>query len=321
MSIQRTTAAAAIAPAVRTTPGAQRAGALWGGRTRGWVLVAAVALFFFFSGASGLIYQVAWVRILSLIFGVTVHAVSTVLAGFMAGLALGSYVAGRLAGRLRHPLRAYGVVECLIGLTGVLTPLAFAWLREVYPAVNGWAEGQAGAWAGGGAPGWLAHWLPGLVRFLLAFGILLVPTTLMGATLPVMLRSSLVQGRSLGRSVSVLYAINTFGAIAGTLAAGFVLIAGYGVRASIMTAAMINVTVGVLAILLSFVSGEADTAPPAPVAPPEAPPSPARGPTGACGPWPGPRLATAGPGPGRGPAGRPSCSPSASPASAPWATR
>ena len=118
-----------------------------------------------------------------------------------------------------------------------------------------------------GALGWLAHWLPGLVRFLLAFGILLVPTTLMGATLPVMLKSSLVQGRSLGRSVSLLYAINTFGAIAGTLAAGFVLIAGYGIRASIMTAAMINVTVGVLAILLSFASGEADTAPAADGAP------------------------------------------------------
>ena len=216
--MQRTTATA-IGPAVGAGTGG-RARSLWGPQTRRLIFVAAVVLFFFLSGASGLIYQVAWVRILSLIFGVTVHAVSTVLAGFMAGLALGSFLAGRVAGRLRYPLRAYGVLECLIGLAGVLTPWAFAWLRDAYPAVNASAESLAAGLAGHAALGGLAFWLPGVVRFLLAFGILLVPTTLMGATLPVMLRSSLVQGQSLGRSVSLLYAINTFGAIAGTLAAG-----------------------------------------------------------------------------------------------------
>src|SRR5688500_6922919 len=81
-----------------------------------------VAAFFVSSGAAGLIYQVAWVRILSMIFGVTVHAVSAVLAGFMAGLALGSFVAGRVAERLRNPLLVYGIVEIWIGATGVLTP-------------------------------------------------------------------------------------------------------------------------------------------------------------------------------------------------------
>ncbi|HEX2186094.1 MAG TPA: hypothetical protein VHN78_11385, partial [Chloroflexota bacterium] len=219
----------------------------------GAIFVAAVVLFFFFYGASGLIYQVAWVRILSLIFGVTVHAVSTVLAGFMAGLAVGSFLAGRIAGRLGQPLRAYGLVECAIGLAGVSTPGAFAWLRDAYPALNAWAEGQAAAWAGSALLGGLAFWLPGIVRFLLAFGILLVPTTLMGATLPVMLKSSLVQGQSLGRSVSLLYAVNTFGAIAGTVGAGFYLIAGYGVQFSIFVAAAINLAVGLAALLLSFV--------------------------------------------------------------------
>jgi spermidine synthase len=255
----------AIAPPARVAPGGAgaRIGALWGRRTRGLIFGAAVVLFFICSGASGLIYQVAWVRILSLIFGVTVYAVSTVLAGFMAGLALGSYLAGRLARHLRRPLRAYGAIECSIGLAALFTPAAFAWLRDVYPAVNAWAEAQAGAWSGSDFLGWLAFWLPGVVRFLLAFGILLVPTTLMGATLPVMLRSSLVQGQSLGRSVSLLYAINTFGAIAGTIAAGFYLIAGYGVRASIMTAAALNVSIGVAAVLLSFVL-EGQPAGPAP---------------------------------------------------------
>jgi len=208
-----------------------------------------VAAFFFTSGAAGLIYQVAWVRILSLIFGVTVHAVSAVLAGFMAGLALGSFVAGRAARRIKNPLLAYGLVESGIGATGLMTPSAFGALRDAYPDINRWIE-SAGPAFSAGTP--LGEMLPGLLRLLLAFAILLVPTSLMGATLPIMLKSSLIRGSSLGGSVSVLYAINTFGAIAGTIGAGFYLIAGYGVQASIQVAAALNLGVGVVALLASF---------------------------------------------------------------------
>ncbi|CAA9246240.1 MAG: Spermidine synthase [uncultured Chloroflexi bacterium] len=209
-----------------------------------------VAAFFFASGAAGLIYQVAWVRILSLIFGVTVHAVSTVLAGFMAGLALGSFVAGRVAERVKNPLLVYGIVELGIGATGLLTPWAFRELRNGYPAINHWIEAFAPSGAAGGPVGEL---LPGFLRLLIAFGILLVPTSMMGATLPIMLKSSLIRGSSLGGSVSLLYAINTFGAIAGTIGAGFYLIANYGVQASVQTAAAINLAVGVVAVMASFV--------------------------------------------------------------------
>jgi spermidine synthase len=239
----------AHAPAVPVRP------AVWAARLSSLVFVFAVAGFFFASGAAGLIYQVAWVRILSLIFGVTVYAVSTVLAGFMAGLALGSYLAGRVTDRIRNPLRAYGLVERGIGACGLLTPRAFAALRDAYPAIDAWIEAQPAAWASGGSGGALvgaAGWLPAVVRFLLAFAILLVPTTLMGATLPVILKSSLVRGSSLGRSVSLLYAVNTFGAIAGTVAAGFYLIAHHGVQASIQAAAALNLVVGVAALALSL---------------------------------------------------------------------
>lgn len=207
-------------------------------------------MFFFASGASGLIYQVAWVRILSLIFGITVHAVSMVLAGFMAGLALGSFLAGRLAGKVRNPLLAYGVIEIAIGAMGVLTPAAFGALRDAFPRMNVWIEASASAWAS--SPD-TAHLLSVGARWLVAFVILLVPTTFMGATLPVMLRSTLIRGSSLGGGVSLLYAINTFGAIAGTVGAGFFLIAAYGVQASIHLAAALNLGIGVLAILLSQV--------------------------------------------------------------------
>src|SRR5919109_3638645 len=89
----------------------------------------------FASGAAGLIYQVAWVRLLGLTFGVTIYAISTVLAAFMGGLAIGSLVGGRRADASSSPLRTYGLVELGVGVTALLTPWAFSWLQEVYAAL------------------------------------------------------------------------------------------------------------------------------------------------------------------------------------------
>ena len=89
----------------------------------GWLLPL-LSLLFFCSGACALIYQVMWLRLLALVFGVTVYAASTVLASFMGGLALGSFAAGRLAGRLRSPLRAFGLIEIGVGLSALATPVA-----------------------------------------------------------------------------------------------------------------------------------------------------------------------------------------------------
>ena|SRR5215212_7879457 len=88
--------------------------------------LARMAVIFVVSGSAGLIYELLWLRILAITFGVTAYAISTVLAGFMGGLALGSLVAGRFTDRLKSPLRAYATVEALIAVTGLLTPLAFA---------------------------------------------------------------------------------------------------------------------------------------------------------------------------------------------------
>jgi spermidine synthase len=86
----------------------------------------------FLSGASALIYQLLWLRLLGLVFGVTAHAASTVLASFMAGLAIGSYFTGRLAPRIRRPLLWFASAEALIGMTAVLTPWALDTLQVVY---------------------------------------------------------------------------------------------------------------------------------------------------------------------------------------------
>ncbi|HET6975807.1 MAG TPA: fused MFS/spermidine synthase [Pyrinomonadaceae bacterium] len=195
-----------------------------------------IGICFVLSGATGLIYEVLWARMLGLVFGATTLAVSTVLAAFMGGLALGSALAGKFAQRIRKPLSVYGAMEILIALYALLVPLLFRWIDHVYALI--WQQLQ---------PGYFSF---SLWRFLLSSVVLLVPTTLMGATLPV-LAAALV--RSSGRdsnSVTRLYACNLVGAIVGTLAAGFVLLPWLGVRTTIAVAAALNIIVGGIAIIL-----------------------------------------------------------------------
>src|SRR5579884_664066 len=213
--------------------------------TSGAWLLRLLLVLFFCSGISGLIYQVLWLRVLSLVFGVTIFAVSTVLASFMAGLAVGSYGAGKLADRLRNPLAAYGATEVLIGLTALVTPELILGLQGVYHALYE---------ALGGAP-----LLVGGVRIVLAFLILLVPTSLMGATLPIVVKSSLMRTESLSHNVSLLYAVNTFGAIVGAASAGFFLVGSLGIRSTTNVAAALNLLVGLSALLAArFLVGSAD---------------------------------------------------------------
>jgi spermidine synthase len=206
-----------------------------------------LALLFFLSGACALIYQVMWLRLLALVFGVTVYAASTVLASFMTGLALGSYGAGRLAGRLRAPLRTFGYVEIGVGLSALATPLLLDGVKAAWIALQ---------------PSLPAS-LPFLTasRFVAAVIVLIVPTTLMGATLPIVLRSALVSDGALGRRIGLLYAVNTAGAIIGALTAGFYLIAEIGVARSFQIAALTNTVVGLVAVVASRW-----TAPPVPSA-------------------------------------------------------
>jgi spermidine synthase len=207
-------------------------------------LTLAVALLLFASGAAGLTYQVAWVRLLGLTFGVTIFAISTVLAAFMGGLAIGSFVGGRRADTARRPLRVYGCVELGVGLTALLTPWAFSALQGAYAGLSQVVDPvQAPLIAGG-------------VRAALAFGVLLVPTALMGATLPLAVRG--VRGlraehdptRADAWTMGVLYATNTAGAIVGCLLSGFVLIGRFGLAETIVVAALANGMAGVGGLVL-----------------------------------------------------------------------
>jgi len=191
---------------------------------------------FVVSGATGLIYEVLWARMLGLVFGATTLAVSTVLAAFMGGLALGSALAGKLAPRVRKPLSTYGWMEIGVAIYALLVPLLFRWIDHVYVLI--WQQLQ---------PGYFAF---SLWRFFLSGLVLLVPTTLMGATLPVLAAALIRSSERDSNSVTRLYACNLAGAIAGTLAAGFVLLPALGIRTTIAVAAMLNVMVGIVAIVL-----------------------------------------------------------------------
>jgi spermidine synthase len=217
--------------------------------TRRWLTPALCALFFG-SGFAALIYQVVWLRSFSLVFGVTVYAASTVLAGFMAGLAIGSYAAGRLGGRLRRPLVAFALAELGVGLTALLVPVAMRMLERGYLVLHPLLpESFAVVTA---------------VRFVLAFAVLVVPTSLMGATLPLLVRA-VGPTAGLGSTIAALYATNTAGAIAGALTAAFYLVPSLGLTRASMAAAMLNVLAAGAAVALA---GRIGAPPPAAAASP-----------------------------------------------------
>lgn len=196
--------------------------------SRRWLIL----FFFFISGASGLTYEVLWVRQLSLIFGATALAVSTVLSAYMAGLALGSYVIGRLVDRLSiSPLKIYLLLEAGIACLALVIPHCFDLVLFFYPDFK--------ALAG------TSFWLFSLIRFVLLFSLLLLPTFLMGGTLPVIGRLFVQQEDQLGTDMGMIYGWNTLGATLGCFAAGFWLINLLGVANTNYLAISLNLIAAV----------------------------------------------------------------------------
>src|SRR5512137_1692277 len=188
---------------------------------------------FLLSGVSGLVYQVIWARQLTLIFGATSPAITTVLAAFMLGLALGSYAAGRWAGRWGHPLRAYALIELGIGIYAVAFPLLLNGLQVVHiPLFRILLD----------APLTLIA-----VRVALATGLLLPPTALMGASLPVLARAVIRDSAGMGRGAGTLYGLNAVGAAAGVYLVTFFLIPTVGLLKASLVAASLNFAVAAAA--------------------------------------------------------------------------
>ena len=181
---------------------------------------------FAISGAAALIYEVIWTRLLTLEMGHTVAAVSTVLAAFMGGLAIGSAIGGRLGGRLapERALKTYAALELAIALLALLIPLG---LRGLHPLL-------ASSYANGGGATF------GVLRFVSSALLLVAPAAAMGATFPIASRWSVRVASRAANDAGALYAANTFGAAAGALLAGFVLIPAFGMRTSTLIGVAFN---------------------------------------------------------------------------------
>lgn len=203
-------------------------------------LTAFVGACFFLSGAAGLVYEVLWVRMIDKVIGSAPFAVATVLTVFMAGLALGSWLAGRTIDRFTSKsalLALYGKLEAGIGACALAVPFGIQATQPVYQVLYNrllehfWCY-QAAAFAGCAL-------------------VLVAPAALMGATLPVLCRYYVLRHDHIGARTGWLYGLNTVGAALGVILCGFVLIQSLGVWATLVLFAGLNGLIGLLCILLS----------------------------------------------------------------------
>jgi spermidine synthase len=214
-----------------------------------------VYLLFFGSGFAALVYQLLWFRHFGFVFGNTVFAATTVITAFMIGLAWGARFWGARADRMRHPLRTFALLELAVGLYAAAMPLVIGLVRESYRWAYLNVTEDFTALTG--------------IRFGMAFLSMLIPTFLMGGTLPVLSRA-LVRGvEGFSGKLGVLYGVNTMGAATGIVAAGFLLLPALGLTGSNVMAVSINLAVAVGAMLLARripalepeLAGEADSRP------------------------------------------------------------
>ena len=158
-----------------------------------------VSILFFLSGAAGLIYQTVWVRLLELYFGVTLTITTLIVSAYMAGLGLGSLLGGRIASKSRNTILLYGLIEAGVGVFGIFSPFLINWI----------GKNTAGS--------------PYILSIFLSFVLLLLPTLLMGMTLPLLTQAFVTHVETSGQVIGLLYRINTLGAAIGALISGYFL--------------------------------------------------------------------------------------------------
>ncbi len=208
-----------------------------------------ILLLFLVSGAFGLGYQVLWSKYLLDFIGVSAYSYATVLAAFMGGLALGSAWLGRVADRVKSPLRFYAILEAGVGLYAIAYLPIMEWTKELYGSWVRFAPDEAGATFGI----WAKLTVSGL--------LLLPPTILLGGTFPAMVRHVTVNMGVVGRRASRLYSLNALGAVVGTLAMAFLAMPMLGMRGSLWVLAAGNLVVAAAAWLLARARVEAEPEP------------------------------------------------------------
>ncbi len=199
-------------------------------------------LLFFVSGACGLTYEVVWTRLFVVVIGNTVFSVSAILSVFMAGLAIGSRLAGRAIDRRPVPLvRTYAALEAGIGLYNLILPLFIASASPVFGALYAAASDS--------------FIVLTMTRLIIVLVLLILPATLMGATLPILIRFYVENISSVGTEAGRVYGANTWGAAVGTVLAGFILVPYAGVTVTLSGTATVNLLIALMAWTLAR-SGE-----------------------------------------------------------------
>lgn len=186
---------------------------------------------FLVSGFAAILYQLVWQRALFRLLGSSMESVTLIVTAFMLGLGLGSLAGGALSTSRRVPLPLlFGAVELGIGAFGFVSMPLFTWIAAETPTATGLAIG------------------------LIAFVAVLIPTLLMGGTLPILVASLVGDSGNVGRSVGLLYFVNTLGSALGSLAAALWILGALGQRGSVLLAAAINLGVAA-AVVLAHVLG------------------------------------------------------------------
>jgi spermidine synthase len=203
-----------------------------------------VGVLFVLSGLASLIYQVVWFKQLSYFLGNSTYSQSVVLATFMAGLSIGAYFWGRRSDNNRNKLKTFAFLEIGIAAYCFLFPFIFGFVESGFISLVQSLELPSDS------P------LVLILKFFVSSLVLLIPTILMGGTLPVLVNYLTREQASLGQNVSMLYFLNSIGAVVGTFIAGFYLIQVLGLSWSLAFGASLELAVGGIALLLVFLWNE-----------------------------------------------------------------
>ncbi len=188
-----------------------------------------ILIIFGLSGFAALVYEITWIRPLSLVFGTSIYAVSTIIAAFILGLAIGSWLAGRYSDRMKNPLRFFAFLQAGIGIYGLILLPIFALLPEWYLTLFDLTYPN--------------QYFFQFIQVVMAMALISIPATMMGTTLPLMMRGYSLSFSTIGKDVGKLDASNSAGAVIGTLAAGFILIPVFGIQNTIFFTAMLNISI------------------------------------------------------------------------------
>src|SRR5215510_8960298 len=220
-----------LAPVPHVSSKAQTPGPGWSAS------VAILSTILFLSGIGALIFETLWLRLSGLAFGNSVWAAALILSSFMTGLALGNAIAASSRIRRWRPLHLYAVLEVLVALLGCTIVFVLPVLGDVL------------------RPVWQTLWnyQPALLglRFVVSFLILLVPTTAMGLTLPVIIEDPLLRQTEFGRAIGFLYGSNTLGAMAGAVLGEAYLIRAFGLYGTSLAAGIAVWIAAIIALLVA----------------------------------------------------------------------